>query len=105
MDLIRRALAKQAKNPLDGGTYRTMQSEVEDILTGQAPGAQRAIGQYRAGMQAAEGAETGMAAVQPGAGFVGTRDELAGLNHGTVGTGAMPYARQFIKKYAAPAQP
>jgi acetyl esterase/lipase len=26
--------------------------------------------------------------------------ELAGLNHGTVGTGAMPYARAFIKKVA-----
>jgi len=27
--------------------------------------------------------------------------ELAGLNHGTVGTGAMPYAQQFIKKYSS----
>lgn len=26
--------------------------------------------------------------------------ELAGLNHGTVVTGAMPYARQFIEKYS-----
>ena len=26
--------------------------------------------------------------------------ELAGLNHGTVGTGAMPYAQQFIKKFS-----
>lgn len=31
--------------------------------------------------------------------------ELAGLNHGTVGTGAMPFARHFIKKYSAPAGP
>ncbi|HNX35782.1 MAG TPA: alpha/beta hydrolase [Kiritimatiellia bacterium] len=31
--------------------------------------------------------------------------ELAGLNHGTVGTGAMPYAQQFIKKYAAAQTP
>lgn len=31
--------------------------------------------------------------------------ELAGLDHGTVVTGAMPYARQFIKKYSAPAKP
>ena len=31
--------------------------------------------------------------------------ELAGLNHGTVGTGAMPYAQQFIKKYAAAPTP
>lgn len=30
--------------------------------------------------------------------------ELAGLNHGTVVTGAMPYARQFIEKYAAAPQ-
>ena len=29
--------------------------------------------------------------------------ELAGLNHGTVGTGAMPYAQQFIRKYSSPA--
>lgn len=27
--------------------------------------------------------------------------ELPGLNHGTVVTGAMPYAQQFIKKYSA----
>lgn len=100
MDLIRRALAKQAKNPLDGGTYRTMQSEVEDILTGQAPSAQRAIGQYRAGMQAAEGAETGMAAVQPGAGFVGTRDELAGLNP-LQQAGVSPGARAALVDRAA----
>jgi len=31
--------------------------------------------------------------------------ELAGLNHGTVGTGAMPYARQFIRKYADKKEP
>lgn len=31
--------------------------------------------------------------------------ELAGLNHGTVGTGAMPYARQFVKKYSGQKRP
>jgi len=31
--------------------------------------------------------------------------ELAGLNHGTVGTGAMPYAQQFIGKFSSQKKP
>ena len=31
--------------------------------------------------------------------------ELAGLNHGTVGTGAMPYAQQFIEKFSSRKKP
>lgn len=78
LDLVRRALGKQARSR-PGEGFKELKEGVEEILSSQIPDAAKAIQRYGAGMRTVEGAELGREALNP-RGTVDFREQLQTLD-------------------------